>query len=106
MIRINGCNWRVAFVPGNSRKLIRQDGSRTIGMCDCNDMAIYLFDGLHGALLKKVMLHEVTHAAIFSYGVYMDLEQEELFCDLLSTYGEEIIDVVDGFFSALGRLWA
>jgi hypothetical protein len=39
-----------------------------------------------------------------SYGIDMSVEQEELFCDLVATYGDEIFNVVDNLFTVLRRI--
>ena len=48
--------------------------------------------------MKKVLAHEITHAAMFSYGIEMSLEQEELFADLTASYGREIVCNTNLFF--------
>lgn len=45
--------------------------------------------------MKKVLCHEIAHAAMFSYGVELGLEQEELLADLMATYGQEIIETTN-----------
>lgn len=54
-------------------------------------------------LLKKVLCHEITHAAMFSYNVNLSLEQEELLADLIATYGEEILIITNKIFAKLKR---
>ena len=49
----------------------------------------------------KVLCHEITHAAMFSYHITLTYEQEELLADLLATYGEEIISTTN---KIMGRL--
>ena len=49
-------------------------------------------------MLKKVLCHELTHAAMFSYNVELSLEQEELLADIIATYGEEIIQITNTLF--------
>lgn len=66
---------------------MRSDGSYAIGACDNMAKAIYIREGLPSALIKKVLCHELTHAAMFSYDVELCLEQEELLADLIATYG-------------------
>lgn len=75
----------------------------TIGMCDRSTHEICLSDRLRGAMLRKVLIHEVTHSAMMSYRIDMSVEQEELFCDLVATYGDEIFEVADSLFMALKR---
>ena len=101
MFTINGILWRIHFVPPNSRNLMRSDGSMTFGVCDGLTHDIYISNAISDGFLRKVLIHEVCHSAMFSYGIYLDLEQEELFCDLVSTYGDEIISVVDNVFMGL-----
>lgn len=99
--QMNEINWSVRLVRADSPMLMRSDGSFTCGMCDRETQEICISELLQGAFLRKVLLHEITHSAMFSYGIDMSVEQEELFCDLLSTYGDEIISVTDSLFRAL-----
>ena len=69
-----------------------------------NNYMGYINETLTGTLLKKVLCHEITHAAIFSYNVDLTIEQEELVADLISTYGNEIIYITNKIFSKLENL--
>ena len=104
MYKINGITWYMIRVRSDSPMLMRSDGSITVGMCDRETQTIYISDALHGRFLRKVLLHEICHSAMFSYGINMSVDQEELFCDLLSTYGDEIIAITDGVFKALSEV--
>ena len=73
----------------------------TIGVCEDRTKTIYLSNRLRGNLLKKVLCHELVHAAMFSYDVELDLEQEELLANLIATYGEEIIQKTNEIFRRL-----
>jgi len=101
MITINGIEWRVKFVHLWDEMLIREDGVRTWGMCDRDTKTIYLAENLEGSMLKKVICHELVHAAMFSYNVYLSLEQEEVIADIIATYGEEIINITNKVFRKL-----
>ena len=81
--------------------LYRSDGSVTVGMCDNETRTIYIDSTLNGKFLKKVLCHELTHAAMFSYGIELSIEQEELLADLIATYGEEIILITNKIFKKL-----
>ena len=104
MYKINGITWYMIRVRSGSPMLMRSDGSITVGMCDRETQTIYISDALHGRFLRKVLLHEICHSAMFSYGIDMSVDQEELFCDLLSTYGDEIIAITDSVFKALSEV--
>lgn len=101
MFSINGIEWRLEFVLHDSDLLIRSDRSKTIGVTDNLTKTIYIDETLRGDLLKKVLCHELTHAAIFSYGVELDLMQEELLADLIATYGQEIISITNKIFERI-----
>lgn len=104
MYKINGITWYMIRVRSDSPMLMRSDGSITVGMCDREAQTIYISNALHGRFLRKVLLHEICHSAMFSYGIDMSVDQEELFCDLLSTYGDEIIAITDSVFKALSEV--
>ena len=101
MFNFNGENWGIVVVPQFSPQLQRSDGSYTIGVCDDREKLIYIADDLPYVLLKNVLSHEIAHAAMFSYNIYMDIEQEELVVDLIATYGEEIIHTSNCIFKKI-----
>lgn len=101
MFEINNIIWMLKFVPSYDQSLRRGDGSIAAEMCDGNTHTIYIDELLCGLQLKKVLCHEMTHAAMFSYGVELTLEQEELLADLIATYGEEIIQITNQLFQKL-----
>lgn len=101
MFTINNEQWYIKFVPEYHPMLYRSDGSLSVGACDDNSKTIYLNNMLSGRYLKKVLCHEITHAAMFSYDVNLTLEQEELLADIISTYGEEIINIANKVFKKL-----
>ena len=88
MFLINGIYWKLAFVSPDYPLLQRESGDYSIGACDNLTRTIYINETLRDKLLKKVLCHEITHAAMFSYNVSLTPEQEELIADLISTYGE------------------
>ena len=104
MFLINNIYWKLAFVPFNFPLLQRMNGDYTIGACDNLTRTIYISETLQGKLLKKVLCHQITHAAMFSYNVDLSVQQEELIADLLSTYGEEIIYITNKIFTKLENL--
>ena len=91
MFNINGETWKIIFVSPGHYTLRRSDGSISIGTCDDTTKSIYIDDTLDCALMKKVLAHEITHAAMFSNNIDLDFMQEELFAMLIDTYGQEII---------------
>ena len=101
MFTINGEYWKIRLVSPNHPALYRPDGSLTIGACDDDTKTIYINDMLNDTLMRKVICHEITHAAMFSYNVKLTLDQEELLADLIATYGNEIISITNRVFSKI-----
>ena len=104
MFLINNIYWKLTFVEPNYPLLINYDGDYSIGACDNLTRTIYINNTLTGNLLKKVLCHQLTHAAMFSYGVILSPQQEELVADLISTYGEEIIYTTNKIFVRLSNV--
>lgn len=104
MFLINNTYWKLSFVSPDFPLLRRQSGDYSIGACDNLTRTIYINEYLRGQKLKKVLAHELTHAAMFSYGVSLSLQQQELVADLISTYGEQIIYITNKIFNKLRRV--
>lgn len=97
MFAINGVLWNIVFVNRFNSQLLRSDGSFTPGVCDISTHTVYIFDELQGKFKQKVITHEICHCAMASYGVILPIEQEEMICDFVATYGREIIELADKF---------
>lgn len=95
---INKQLWHLQIVPPTFPSLLTSSGTFTLGCCDSNTMTIYIADGLSDFKFRKVLCHELTHAAMFSYDVKLTLDQEELLADIISTYGHEIIYITNKVF--------
>ena len=96
MFIINGIEWKVEFTS-----LYNPILNNHLGLCDNTTKTIYLANDLEGFMLKKVLCHEVVHAAMFSYHVSLSYEQEEVIADIIATYGNEIIDITNKVFKKL-----
>lgn len=93
-VLINDILWNVVFT-NNFDDLTRMDGTVTLGITDLDKQTIYLFSMLKGRMLRKVLIHELTHAFMFSYDFYLTIDEEEFVCSFLDTYGDEIINDTD-----------
>lgn len=101
MFVINGERWWVELVPPAATILLLPNGQFTVGACDDATKTIYISDQIYGSFFKKVLCHEITHAAMFAYDVTLSPEQEELIAELIATFGEEIIDITNCLFYQL-----
>lgn len=98
---INGISWQLRIVPPTYPALLMNYDFFTLGCCDNATKTIFIADGLDEAKFRKVLAHEVTHAAMFSYNILLTIDQEELLADIFSTYGDEIIHVTNKVFSKI-----
>ena len=78
--------------------LLMPNGKKSIGVCDKETLKIYIDESLNDFYFKKVICHEIVHAAMFSYGVILTMDEEEVVADLIATFGEEIIDITNSIF--------
>lgn len=101
MFKINGIIWQIYLVDPYHPMLLKSNGTFSVGSCDSETQGIYINDMLDGWFLKRVLCHEIVHAAIFSYNVILDIETEEFIAELIAKYGEEIIDITNSIFSKL-----
>lgn len=51
--------------------------------------------------MRKVLCHEIVHAAMFSYNTDLDWWTEEIVADIIATYGDEITGETDRIFEYL-----
>ena len=105
MFTINGIEWNIEFCNPYDDNLRRSDGSLTVGVTDWKKRTVFLSDMLRGAFLRKVFIHEVCHTAVFSYGIDLDIEQEEFLCDFVASFGDEIFAIVDDMFAVLKKAY-
>lgn len=97
---MNGLRWRVRFTYPTDPVLVDRTGTLTIGVTDSATMTIYLSNKLRGEFLTRVVLHELSHAMMYSYH-YLDeihryckkrywIEMEELIANLIANQAKEI----------------
>lgn len=97
---MNGLRWKVRFVDSDNDILIDRTLAKTVGVTDPDTMTIYLSNKLHGEFLTRVVLHELSHAMMYSYH-YLDeihiyckkrywIEMEELIANLIADRAYEI----------------
>lgn len=103
MVEFNGKDWNILLVSSNHPALQKTSGDFALGSCDDDNKTIYIQENLSIKKLKKVLCHELTHAAMFSYNVRLTLQQEELLADLIATYGQEIIETTNRIFQKIKK---
>lgn len=97
---MNGYLWKVEYVDSTDPMLVDRTGRRTVATTDPDRLTVYLSKELSGDFLIKVVLHELGHCAMHSFGlvddihrmVYPDkwIEAEEWVCNFFADYGFRI----------------
>lgn len=99
MIIINGVEWQIKFVSPFNPHLYTSSGTKALGCCDSYNKIIYISKFLNPIQLKIVLRHELTHAVIYSYDISMTKREEEKVAQVISYYGEEIIDLTKEIYN-------
>ena len=97
---MNGLRGKVRFVYPDNDILIDRTLAKTVGVTDPDTMTIYLSNELRGSFLTTVVLHELSHAMMISYG-YLEqihryckkrhwVDMEELIANLIAQQAKEI----------------
>ena len=97
---MNGLRWRVRFTYPTDPVLVDRTQTLTVAVTDPQTMTIYLSNKLRGEFLTRVVLHELSHAMMYSYH-YLDeihryckkqywIAMEELIANLIADRAYEI----------------
>lgn len=103
MFTINGEIWRILLVAPYDIALLMPNGAYALGVCNDATKTICINNELHGEIFEQVLCHELVHASMFSYNVQLGYEEEELLAEVISIFGEEIIDITDAMFDRIKR---
>ena len=98
---INGMEWRICLVSPLHPVLITPWKTQALGVCDKFNCTIYLNNSLSPRKTKEVLCHEIAHAYLFSYNIYLSYYEEELIADLITSYGNNIIKNTNKIYSII-----
>lgn len=97
---LNGYFWRVRFVHPLSPRLRDRTGHQTVATTDPSSHIVCISEQLSGDFLNRVLIHELGHAAMISFGLLDDIhrmvrpecwiEAEEWVCNFIADYGVRI----------------
>lgn len=100
---MNGISWEIRFVKPDSPMLVDRTRTLTVGTTDPKTKTIYLSNYLSGEFLMTVLLHELGHAALYSFDFLDEIHQmtypdswidiEEFICNFLADYGRGIFRI-------------
>lgn len=105
---MNGDLWRVKIVSPFSPKLVDRTGDLKVATTDPVSMIVHLSSRLYGDFLNTVLVHELGHCAMISFGLldyihtYVQpeywIEVEEFICNFIADYGLKIFRTAYSLF--------
>ena len=98
---INGVRWVTRLVSPAHPMLLTPWKTHALGVCDKVTQTICVDETLSPQLLKEVLCHEIVHAFMFSYMIDLSYSEEELVAELMSQYGEEILEVTNIIYDGI-----
>ena len=98
---INGVRWRVRLVSPAHPLLLTPWFTHALGVCDKVTQTICIDKTLSPQKLKEVLCHELVQAFMFSYAIDLSYDEEEIVAELMSQYGEEILEVTDAIYNGI-----
>lgn len=94
--------WTVCVVDPCNPVLIDRTGMRTVATTDPLTYCVYMSSELRGRFRLKVLIHEIAHCAMVSFGLLHDIwrlvpqhnvvEMEEWCCNFIADYGMAMFD--------------
>ena len=99
---INGVRWRVRLVQPAHPLLLTPWKTHALGVCDKVTYTICIDETLSPQQLKEVLCHEIVHAFMFSHNVDLSYDEEEMVAELMSEYGEDILDETNAIYNGIG----
>ena len=94
-----GVLWIITTVDPRSSILVDRTGKRTIACTNPSTKTIYISSDIKDAeLLRSVLIHELTHAAMVSTGFVEGIgsvDLEERICNFIADNAENILNLAD-----------
>lgn len=92
---IKNKTWSLITVPDNSDKIV-MDGQKCCAQIFFRTREIFINEEIiqDYDTFKETVLHELTHAFIFSYGLDNNsFQEEEFICEFIAIYAEDIVRI-------------
>lgn len=101
-VKINGTKWNVIWVKKDSKKLFCDD-TQCLGVTYFDNCRIYLDKGLVEKTFEETVVHELTHAFLYSYDVNLSDGDnvEETICDFIGAHIKKISKLT----SKIVKMW-
>lgn len=102
LFAMNGDTWEAIRVHWDDDRLIDRTGNLRLATTDPVTMTVCYSEILTGSMLARVLIHEMGHCAMVSYGLLSELrrmtkpqysvQMEEWVCNFLADYGMTVYE--------------
>ena len=90
-ITINGLEWSIEEAD------VIEGKGHSLGVTYSNTLHILILKDLPITNFKKILIHELTHAVLYSFGLDQAKKNDEILCDFVSAYSEQILKVANDY---------
>lgn len=100
---MNGYLWHIVYVRPESGLLMDRTGKKRVATTDPHTRCVYIANDLDDEFLATVLIHELGHCVMFSYGILEEIhsfvlpehwvEAEEWVCNFIADYGREVFQI-------------
>lgn len=98
IVKLNNLEWEVLFVDNDDCYLQRgdlQQGEVNLGLTNTTKLKIFINKDIPLELQKRILVHELTRAFLFSFGFdEMTLSEEEL-CNLMGMNASHLVELAN-----------
>lgn len=96
--KIGQFDWSLYLVGSDESKLMVDD-QLCFGACNFAHLQICLSNQeLAEQVRKATLVHELTHAFLYSFGMQNDTYNEEQFCDFMESHAKTIIEMSESLY--------
>jgi len=101
---INKRNWNVKLVAEDSKYLCVEEGEEVCGITSFAKATIYLNKEIDKDVMKDTIVHELTHAYLFTYGFnQFENFNEENVCDVFGAFCLDLSENAKKIYNWVGE---
>lgn len=104
IITINDLKWEVVVKTHDDMPNKPKDTDNVaLGRTYETTLRIYLNKEVDKQVFRTTLIHELTHAYIFSFGFTQVVLDDEVMCDFLGAYADSIVRLADSIIKTLRK---
>lgn len=101
-VLIDKVPFEVVIEDNGEHVYINEEGLSVYGLCNYSEQAIYIHRNLKEEVMKRVLIHEITHAFIYLRGMSGIKWTEETLCDFMGGVIDEIYPMANDVMKKIG----